>query len=87
MRREDWLIPNKVGCGIKIDPVELLKWISCEGFHSRSEICIHAHLPREVLLSCSLSIRSAAAKSACTFYRWQEDRRFNEGCNTACSAL
>lgn len=50
-------------------------------------VSIHAHLPPEFLFSCAPSVRSAEAKTACTFCRWQEDRGFNEGCSVACSAL
>ena len=50
-------------------------------------VSIHAHLPPEFLFSCAPSVRSAGAKTACTFCRWQEDRGFNEGCSVACSAL
>ena len=50
-------------------------------------VSIHAHLPPEFLFACAPSVRSVAAQTSCTFCRWQEDRGFNEGCNTACSAL
>ncbi len=50
-------------------------------------VSIHAHLPPEFLFSCAPSVRSAGAQTACSYCRWQEDRGFNEGCNSACSAL
>jgi hypothetical protein len=61
--------------------------IHMAGLLSVPAVSIHSHLPPEFLFSCAPSVRSAGAKTACTFCRWQEDRGFNEGCSVACSAL
>jgi ADP-heptose:LPS heptosyltransferase len=50
-------------------------------------VSIHAHLPPEFLFSCAPSVRSVGPETLCSFCRVQDDRGFNEGCASACSAL
>ncbi|HYF35004.1 MAG TPA: glycosyltransferase family 9 protein [Prosthecobacter sp.] len=50
-------------------------------------ICIHAHLPPEFLFSMAPSVVSVAPETECRFCRWQEDRGYNDGCTSSCSAL